>query len=153
MSGSQKWNYEWQRLHLTVKNGTMSDIDTMNGRGYLLVLSLQIFVIDHENLERWIGSHRRNGPLSECPLSASAIFSLLSSRGGGGGNREVIVKNPSQSKSNRQLPLTLNWWLTVGFDFVFMWNKKENKKNVHPQKKQKLSTSTLRRKLKFFMWA
>ena len=112
----------------------MSDIDTMNGRGYLLVLSLQIFVIDHENLERWIGSHRRNGPLSECPLSASAIFSLLSSRGGGGGNREVIVKNPSQSKSNRQLPLTLNWWLTVGFDFVFMWNKKENKKNVHPQK-------------------
>ena len=27
-----------------------------------------------ENLGRWIGPRRRNGPVSECPLSASAIF-------------------------------------------------------------------------------
>ena len=31
-----------------------------------------------ENLGRWIGPRRRNGPLSECPLSASAIFIIFS---------------------------------------------------------------------------
>ena len=106
---------------LTIDNGTRT------GRGYSWVLSLQIFVIDHElwleevicwycpckflsltmelwleeiicatnfycnkflkymykelvpieNLGRWIGPRRRNGPVSECPLSASAIFFIF----------------------------------------------------------------------------
>ena len=31
-----------------------------------------------ENLGRWIGPRRINGPLSECPLSASAIYLIKS---------------------------------------------------------------------------
>ena len=45
-----------------------------------------------------------------------------------------FCQNPTQPKSNWQLqpttPTNSNWWLTVGFDFVFMRNKKnKNKKN------------------------
>ena len=46
---SEPWNYDWKRLFVgTVPANFCHWPWTMIGRGYLLVLSLQIFVIDHE---------------------------------------------------------------------------------------------------------
>ena len=46
-----------------------------------------------ENLGRWIGPRRINGPLSECPLSASAIFQAT--------ELFLLVKKNKASESRR----------------------------------------------------
>ena len=46
---------------------------------------------------------------------------------GGHGAGTNFCQNPTQPKSNWQLQPTLTDWLTIGFDFVFLWNNNSKK--------------------------
>ena len=61
-SNSQKWNYEWQWRHLTVKNGTMSELRNL------------WTVIFTELLTCWIGHLNWEGRLASALPAEPAVF-------------------------------------------------------------------------------